>query len=666
MKNILLLIFCLFNGAIFSQSTDSTSIKKITISEVVVTGQLSEKLAEKAIHKVRIIGSKTLSSGIYQDLANLLEKEINMRLSEDNILGSSISLQGISGQNIKILIDDIPVIGRLNGNIDLSQINLNNIERIEIVEGPLSTIYGTDALGGTINIISKKTIDARKNVNTYYETIGKYNFDMMFTNQNKNNIASYQFGRKYFNGWSENQKFELIPTSQVADTNRVKKWKPKEQIFHKISYKINKSNFQLNSYFDNFYEKVTNLGKPKEPYYENAFDEFYYTYRRNIGSNINILTKNKDNLKILLAYNQYIRNKETYYTDLTNLSRILVADANAQDTTKFNLFLSKFILSNESNTKFKYQIGIDLEHQSAHGKRILNNYQEKSNLALFSTLEYKLNEIIYLRPSGRIIYNTKYKAPLVPAINLLFDLNNYKIRCSYAKGFRAPDFKELFLDFVDINHNIVGNPQLLSEQSNNYQLNFGMKKEIFKTNISLFYNNISNKIDLNNILDTEQYSYFNIDEYKTQGISSSINISFNTIDINLGSSYTGRYNKLSQEYNTPTFNFSLDYNLNIIFTFNNSTKLNVFYKNTGKTPNYIITNDNNIYESYSDPYHLMDISINKRLFDDLIIFTIGGKNLFNITDIKRYGNENSVHSTSNNIMSIGYGRSFFTALNFKL
>ena len=489
---------------------------------------------------------------------------------------------------------------------------------------------------------------------------------MMFTNQNKNNIASYQFGRKYFNGWSENQKFELIPTSQFADTNRVKKWKPKEQIFHKINYKINKSNFQLNSYFDNFYEKVTNLGKPKEPYYENAFDEFYYTYRRNIGSNINISTKKKDNLKILLAYNQYIRNKETYYTDLTNLSRILVADANAQDTTKFNLFLSKFILSNESNTKFKYQIGIDLEHQSAHGKRILNNYQEKSNLALFSTLEYKLNEIIYLRPSGRIIYNTKYKAPLVPAINLLFDLNNYKIRCSYAKGFRAPDFKELFLDFVDINHNIVGNPQLLSEQSNNYQLNFSMKKEIFKTNISLFYNNISNKIDLNNILDTEQYSYFNIDEYKTQGISSSINISFNKIDINLGSSYTGRYNKLSQEYNTPTFNFSLDYNLNIIFTFNNSTKLNVFYKNTGKTPNYIINNDNNIYDSYSDPYHLMDISINKRLFDDLITFTIGGKNLFNITDIKRYGNENAVHSSSNNIMSIGYGRSFFTALNFKL
>ena len=247
-------------------------------------------------------------------------------------------------------------------------------------------------------------------------------------------------------------------------------------------------------------------------------------------------------------------------------------------------------MSNESNKKLKYQIGIDLEHQSAHGKRILDNYLKKANLALFTTLEYKLNEFIQLRSSGRIIYNTKYKAPFVPAINLLFDLDNYKIRCSYAKGFRDPDFKELFLDFVDINHNIVGNPLLLAEQSNNYQLNLSNQKGIYKTNISLFYNNISNKINLNNVLDTEQYSYFNIDEYKTKGISYSINISFNKIDINFGSSYTGRYNKLSQDYNTPTFNFALDYNLNAIFTLNNSTKLNVFYKNTGKTPNYIINN----------------------------------------------------------------------------
>ena len=195
------------------------------LKTVVVTGQIAEKYSEEAVHKVRIISAKKLKSGLYTNLGQILEKELNIKLSQDNVLGSSISLQGISGQNIKILIDEIPVIGRLNGNIDLSQISLNNIDRIEIIEGPLSTLYGTDALAGTINIISKKNFDNKKHVNTYYESIGKYNYDILLNNKNKHNTIIYNFGRKYFNGWSKNQKFEFIPTSQIADTNRVKKWK---------------------------------------------------------------------------------------------------------------------------------------------------------------------------------------------------------------------------------------------------------------------------------------------------------------------------------------------------------------------------------------------------------------------------------------------------------
>merc|ERR1711965_356759 len=89
-------------------------------------------------------------------LKDVLVNQNNIRVAQDNVLGSSMSLQGMSGQNIKILIDGIPVIGRLNGNIDISQINLNTIERIEIIEGPLSVNYGTDALAGTINLISQK------------------------------------------------------------------------------------------------------------------------------------------------------------------------------------------------------------------------------------------------------------------------------------------------------------------------------------------------------------------------------------------------------------------------------------------------------------------------------------------------------------------------------
>ena len=73
----------------------------------------------------------------------------------------------------------------------------------------------------------------------------------------------------------------------------------------------------------------------------------------------------------------------------------------------------------------------------------------------------------------------------------------------------------------------------------------------------------------------------------------------------------------------------------------------------------------NITEGYSASYNILDCSVNRRIFNDLLIITIGGKNLFNITNIKKYNN-NSVHSTSSNNVPVGYGRTFFTNLKFNL
>jgi outer membrane receptor for ferrienterochelin and colicins len=75
------------------------------------------------------------------------------------VYGSSVSINGISGEGVKILVNGVPMVGRIDGKIDISQINLTNVERIEIVKGPQSVIYGTDALGGVINIITKEQKD---------------------------------------------------------------------------------------------------------------------------------------------------------------------------------------------------------------------------------------------------------------------------------------------------------------------------------------------------------------------------------------------------------------------------------------------------------------------------------------------------------------------------
>ncbi len=660
----IVLLFCnLTSLAQLSDSLNKTNTLNKTIKEVVITGQLESTSVDNSVHKIRIIDGKTINSGLYHNLADIIQKQLNINLFEDNVLGSSIALQGISGQNVKILIDNVPVIGRLNGNIDLSQINLNNIERIEIVEGPLSTIYGTDALAGTINLISKQGTKDTKQFSSLYESVGRYNFDVFISNNNLN-YMSYNFGRKYFNGWSMNQPFSFLPTSQLADMNRVKKWKPKEQTFNKVSYRLKYNDLKIYNYFENFYEKVSNLGKPREPYFETAFDEYYHTKRTNFGSDIKFQNLN-DRVNILLAYNKYKREKETYYTDLTTLNKTLVDDINAQDTSEFSLIIGKITISNSSNDIIKYQAGIDLQKSTAKGKRITNNYQEQDNYAFFSFAEYTPHTSVSIRPSFRVIYNSSYKAPLIPSLNLLYNVKDYDFRFSYAKGFRAPDFKELYLNFVDINHNIVGNPLLKAETSENIQFNISFNNQIsktkIKTDINLFHNFINDKIDLAlSDSNSDQYSYFNIDKFKTKGISTILDVYYNKINAKIGVSYTGRNN----EFNNNNYQFSLDYNLNLSFNILNKTRFNIFYKHTGEMVSYLLEN-NSIDEITSDSYNLMDISINQKIFSDIILFSFGAKNLFNITDISR-SLIGTAHSNTNNLMSVGYGRSFFTELKINL
>ena len=87
------------------------------LPEAVVTDQYSATSPERSINKVIVIDEKKIRSMAANNLNDLLTNQLNVKLAQDNILGSNMTLMGISGQNVKILIDGVPIIGRQNGNI---------------------------------------------------------------------------------------------------------------------------------------------------------------------------------------------------------------------------------------------------------------------------------------------------------------------------------------------------------------------------------------------------------------------------------------------------------------------------------------------------------------------------------------------------------------------
>ena len=103
------------------------------LEEIVVTGQYAPISESNSVYKVKVINQDYITSRGAISLPQVLNSQLNLRLQEDGVLGSSINIQGLGGENVKVLIDGVPVVGRLNGSVDLSQINMNNVERIEVI-----------------------------------------------------------------------------------------------------------------------------------------------------------------------------------------------------------------------------------------------------------------------------------------------------------------------------------------------------------------------------------------------------------------------------------------------------------------------------------------------------------------------------------------------------
>src|SRR5258708_4997746 len=148
-KFYLLIGLALLAGPVFSQPD---SLK--TLGEIVVTGQYKPQSVKNSVYQVKVITREKNQKTGASKLQDVINNKLNIRFAQDNATGGSgISMLGLKGQNVKILVDGLPMTGRqgTSNEIDINQVDINSIERIEIIEGPMSVIYGADALGGVIN-----------------------------------------------------------------------------------------------------------------------------------------------------------------------------------------------------------------------------------------------------------------------------------------------------------------------------------------------------------------------------------------------------------------------------------------------------------------------------------------------------------------------------------
>ncbi len=644
----------------------------VPLGDIVITAQYAPSSADSAVHKIKIIDKKKLEALGAVNLRDALTNETNIRIAQDNVLGSSASVQGLSGQNLKILIDGVPVIGRLGGNIDLTQINVNNIERIEIIEGPLSVEYGTNALAGTINLITKKKLKEKiqLDLSSYYETVGQYNVDMAIRAQIKKLTITASGGRNYFDGWNPSDPVIDNVRNYKADSSRHNLWKPKEQTFGRLGLFLNYKDWETNLSSDLLREQVNNKGLPRAPYNETAFDDYYLTQRLSNTLNIRRSIKEQAAINVIFAWNYYERHKNTYFTDLTTLNKNLSTNASDQDTATYHLLMSRGTFSTtKKNAKLNFNVGYDINVETGTGGRIKDQEQTIGDYAGFISAEYEIIDQLILRPGIRYSYNTSYKTPVTPSFHLKRDWKSYQIRGSYSRGFRAPSIKDLYFDFVDINHNITGNPNLIAESSNNFSASikksWRKKKRRYEWSVDGFYNQVTNLITLAQNEDSA-YTYINLENYRTFGAVLGVECTIKPFKISAATSLIARYNALSENLSVDPYSYSPEYRGSIGYEIKKA-KLNItlFYKYSGKVIAYYIGEEEKVEQSLIGDFHNMDLTVSKGFLNNTILWTIGGKNLFNVTSIAARG-ETGIHGSGASTAPMSWGRTAFTSLKINL
>ncbi len=651
----------------------------VDLADVVVTAQYAPTESRNALHDVRTLDRELIVRRGANNLEQLLNQEVNIRISQDLVLGSRLSLLGIDGQNVKIMIDGVPVIGRQDGNIDLSQLNLQNIERVEIVEGPLSVSYGTDALAGVINLITKKSQVAPVEAGA----VGQWE------DRGENSLTAFVGVRpveslliRLSGGWDRFDGFSV-------DTLRSVLWNPKEQYYGEASLRYRLGDqASLRYAFNLFDEEVTNLGNIRRPQFKPyAFDDFFHTRRQDHSLNFEGPVLSNHYLKITSGYNQFDRIKNTFRLDLESEEQAEVDGQ--QDTSQFNTWMARgAFASTRRDARFHYQLGFDLRYDNATGRRINDTlsrregFSEIGDYALFASLRYRPWQKLTLETGLRYAYNTRYKAPLVPSFNAKYEFDDQlTLRASYGKGFRSPDLKELFFEFIDINHFIVGNPGLEAETSDNWQLGLNFSRPRWQTKVKGFYNHIRNKIELFEFLETPggiqpvtdtstlRFAYFNQATFKTQGITSQVRYQLRGLSVSGGFSLIGYYNPLSEAYaSVDEFTYTREWNAEASYDFTRlGANISVFVRGNDRLISFFpeVTDDGETIagQRQQEGFTQIDLTGSKHFWGERLRLTAGVKNLLDVTQVNVSGVGGSAHNGGTGLAPISPGRNLFVRLS---
>lgn len=482
----------------FEAYWDSISAQ-FDLDEVVVTGTRTPKFLKDVPIQTRVINAKELAKLDATNVQDLLQQELpGVEFSYAMNQQTHLNFSGFGGQGVLFLVDGERLAGETMDDVDFTRLNMDNVERIEIVKGAASALYGSQAAGGVINIITKRSQQPwTLQVNARYAKHNEQRYGASFGLNRKhlNNMLTAHFNRidNYDVHSAANPATRIISTVYGDKTLNVRDqlvWSPTE-------------NFHLTGragYF--FRETVRSADQP----------ERYRDFTGGLRMNWSI--SERDELQASYAFDQYDK------SDYQRITRLDIRDySNVQNS--FRLLYNHSFDGGDVLT-----VGSDLMHDYLYNINLNGETREQDSWDLFAQYDWRISDEWEAVGALRYDYFSDGKdSHVTPKLNVCYKpLPNLAIRAGYGMGFRAPTLKEKYYNFDMSGIWIVeGNADLKSEVSHNFNLSAEYTKGRYNLTASAYYNKVRNKLSTSapyfkTAADKLPYlPYANLDDYNVCG-----------------------------------------------------------------------------------------------------------------------------------------------------
>ena len=536
-----------------------------SLKEVVVTGTGTQHLLQDAPVQTEVITSKMLRNYAGKSIEDILSGlTASFAFSQDD-MGSQMQLNGLGNSYILILIDGKRIHGDVGGQNDLSLIDPQNIEKIEIVKGASSALYGSDAIAGVVNIITKKhheeglLVENTTRVGSYGDVRQHNGLALKY-----GKVSSYtNFQLQHSDGWQNTATEHTegseppIYDSRNKTVNRHTNW----QVAERLTYTPT-DNLELYADGSTYWKRIYRVSG-KYPHYDvKTWDMEYHNGSASIGGKWKC--NKTDYVSLDVDWNRHAY--YYYYTATT-----LVEDYEKSAGTIYYPYFpylpdQKELQSDQQRTmaNLKGVFALPAENRLSAGleyrydwlkapTRVDGGRASDWTGAVYLQDEFNLIPWLNITAGLRLNVNEQFGTKLTPKVSAMLKPGNpWRIRATWSQGFKTPAIRELFYRYVrqmSGTYLYLGNKDLKPQSSNYFSLSGEYTWNGLSVTVSGYYNRVKDMIALVTIPNYQapdeyilQYDpvktrqYQNIEDAKTYGVD--VNLSYSWKEFSFGAGYS--------------------------------------------------------------------------------------------------------------------------------